>query len=185
MKMTAIRIAALSLIAITMTFLRTAGAVIIDFESAPLGSDQTANYFEDGFRLSTVIGEYDINMSDSFIGNGQYLALERTQQGSQQSRIRIDMYGSLFNFESLVSSSFGGRITFSDGGTELFGDFISEPVTVLFAGHTNLTWIELSSRSNDYLRVDNISFSVPEPTLLILSSIGLACLGAIRLIRHA
>ncbi len=184
MKTTVSRFAALSLIAITMTFMQSAGAVIIDFESAPLGADQTASYYEDGFRLSTVVGEYDINISDSFIGDGQYLALERTQQGSQQSRIRIDMYGSLFNFESLVSSSFGGRITFSDGATELFGDFVSEPVTVSFSGHTNLTWIELSSRSNDYLRVDNISFSVPEPTLLVLSSIGLICLGTVRLLRR-
>ncbi|MCU7844520.1 MAG: hypothetical protein KZQ93_11840 [Candidatus Thiodiazotropha sp. (ex Monitilora ramsayi)] len=184
MKMTTNGLAALLLVVVTTAFIQTAGAAIIDFESAALGTDQTSNYLEDGFRLSSVVGDYDIYPSDSFIGDGQYLALERTD-GLLQSTVRIDMFGSLFNFESLVSSSFGGRISFSDGGTELFGDFVTEPVTVAFPGHTNLTWIELTSRSNDFFRIDNITLSVPEPSLLILSAAGLFCLGLVRLGRQA
>jgi hypothetical protein len=170
---------ALVLFAAGMTCLQSAGAAIIDFESAALGTDQTATYVEDGFRVTAMVGDYDIYASDSFIGDGQYLALERTST-LEQSSVRIDMFGSLFDFESLVSSSFGGRITFSDGTSELFGDFVTEPVTVALSGHTGLTWIELSSRSNDFLRVDNISFSVPEPSLFLLSMLGLACLGLVR-----
>lgn len=165
---------------LSLLFVYTAHATVIDFESATLGTDQTNNYIEDGFRLSTVVGDYDIYPSDAFIGEGRYLALERTDT-LEQSKVRIDMFGGLFDFVSLMSSSFGGRISFSDGTSELFGDFLSEPVTVAFSGHTNLTWIELSSRSNDFLRVDNITFCVPEPSRLILAAFGLAGLGFARL----
>jgi hypothetical protein len=185
MSKTVSQVAALWLFAIVMTCTQSAWAVVIDFESAPIGTDQTSIYLEEGFRLTTIVGDYDIYASDSFIGDGQYLALERTNSGTEQSRVRIDMFGALFNFESLLSSSFGGRITFSDGATELFGDFISEPVTVAFSGHTNLSWIELSSRSNDYLRVDNINLSVPEPRLLFITSLGLVCLASVRFGKHA
>lgn len=163
-----------------MALVPTAQAVVIDFESATIGTNQTASYLEDGFRLTSVVGEYDVNPSDSFIGDGQYLALERTNS-LDQSKVRIDMFGALFDFQSLVSSSFGGRIAFSDGTSELFGDFSTQPVMVTFSGHTNLTWIELSSRSNDFLRVDNITFSVPEPSALVLIAIGLTGLGITRL----
>jgi hypothetical protein len=182
MKMITNLLTLLLFVMVNMTYMQTAGAVVIDFESAPLGTDQTATYLEDGFRISVVVGDYDIYPSDSFIGAGQYLALERTDD-LEQSKIRIDLFGSLFNFESLVSSSFGGRISFSDGTTELFGDFPTEPVMVAYSGHTNLTWIELSSRSNDFLRLDNIVFSVPEPSLPGLLMISMACLGYIRLRR--
>ncbi len=50
-------------------------------------------------------------------------------------------------------------------------------VTVAFSGHTNLTWIELSSRSNDFFRVDNITFNIPEPSILALTALGLTGLG--------
>ncbi|MCU7851533.1 MAG: PEP-CTERM sorting domain-containing protein [Candidatus Thiodiazotropha sp. (ex Monitilora ramsayi)] len=176
--------AAILLLAGSMALIPAAQAVVIDFESAIIGTDQTANYFEDGFRLSSIVGDYDVNPSDPFIGDGQYLALERTDD-LDQSKVRIDMFGALFDFESLVSSSFGGRITFSDGTSELFGDFPTQPVTVAFSGHTNLTWIELSSRSNDFLRVDNITFSVPEPSALVLMALGLTGVGFARLRKTA
>ncbi len=180
MKKTSYRLSVMLLVTVSMTFMHAAQAVVIDFESATIGTDQTANYIEDGFQLSVLVGDYDMNPSDSFIGDGQYLALERTNNGIEQSTVKIDMFGALFDFQSLVSSSFGGRITFSDGTSELFGDFLSEPVTVAFSGHTNLTWIELSSRSNDFFRVDNLTFNIPEPSILALTALGLTGVGFAR-----
>ncbi|RLJ17358.1 hypothetical protein DJ031_13585 [bacterium endosymbiont of Escarpia laminata] len=50
MKKTSYGLSVMLLVTVSMTFMHAAQAVVIDFESATIGTDQTANYIEDGFR---------------------------------------------------------------------------------------------------------------------------------------
>src|SRR3989344_634769 len=127
-----------------------AAIVVIDFDSATTGSLLTADYLEDGYKMQSLSGHYDI-FSAGGTGNTQYLGLDTVVGPSSVVRF-TNIAGENFNLLSLdvmytpdpnfplfeqqtITSSAGGSMSLSAAGIQNF----SGP------GWTNLAWINISS----------------------------------------
>ena len=127
-----------------------AAIVVIDFDSATTGGLLTADYLEDGYKMQSLSGHYDINSAGG-TGNTQYLGLD-TVVGPSSVVYFTNIAGENFNLLSLdvmytpdpnfplfeqqtITSSAGGSMSLSAAGIQNF----SGP------GWTNLAWINISS----------------------------------------
>src|SRR3989344_3001367 len=124
-----------------------AAIVVIDFDSATTGGLLTADYLEDGYKMQSLSGHYDI-VAAGGTGNTQYLGLDTVSSsvsvvrftniaGENFDLLSLDvMYTPSPNFEDqIVTSSAGGGMLLSAAGIQYF----SGP------SWTNLAWINISS----------------------------------------
>lgn len=155
-----------------------AAPVTIDFGGATPGTLLTAGYIEDGFRMDSVSGHYDI-FSNGGTGNSPYLGLDRigltdsivefTHTGGQLfNLLSLDvMYAANPNFGEfqILTSSAGGNVLLSTTGIQTF----SGP------SWTNLSWIRLNGQVDvEYPGFDSITLqTVPIPATFWLFGSGL------------
>jgi len=124
-----------------------AAIVVIDFDSATTGGLLTADYLEDGYKMQSLSGHYDI-VAAGGTGNTQYLGLDTVSSsvsvvrftniaGENFDLLSLDvMYTPSPNFEDqIVTSSAGGGMLLSAAGIQYF----SGP------SWTNLSWIDIRS----------------------------------------
>src|SRR3989344_1709335 len=124
-----------------------AAIVVIDFDSATTGGLLTADYLEDGYKMQSLSGHYDI-VAAGGTGHTQYLGLDTVSSsvsvvrftniaGENFDLLSLDvMYTPSPNFEDqIVTSSAGGGMLLSAAGIQYF----SGP------SWTNLSWIDIRS----------------------------------------
>lgn len=164
----------------------TASAIILDFDSAAQSTFQTGAYVEDGFQITRLDGHYDIFGGGT--GGTNYFNIDTVGDATYglTSTMRIESLSGIFSLNSLdvilanglldgtLTSSNGGSATLSVAGNWTFGG----------ATWTDISWFEFSVGPDygglaKYAGIDTIdvSVSVPEPTILMLLSLGFALIG--------
>jgi hypothetical protein len=174
------------------TFASTAGAVIIDFESA-----LTFPYTEDGFLFQQTAGSSfsfsaNGNPSTSFDGGSVIPNIGDTVTVTQ-------IGGGLFTFDSFDAASFVDNFSttrfdffgiVAGSQTELFADFSLNDstwanFTPLFAAAIDTLFISVDQQGSTALAMDNFSLTsavsvVPAPVTLAIFGLGLVGLGCSR-----
>jgi hypothetical protein len=156
-------------------------SLTLDFDAALSGGLLTADYVESGMRMSVVQGHYDLAdgsaQIDTFAGGA--------------STVKFDRWGGAFDFFSLLIDSWDPHpdglapdelayVTSSNGGYVS----ISNAGAMSFTGPlwSNVSWVELSvidpnhrtgDTQQDNLVFDNIRYGVPEPSSVLLMSLGI------------
>ena len=182
----------LSLSAIFLLTPISAMATVIDFEGvAAAGTVMQVgqNYVEDGYNLFNPGGATNAVVVSQSTGNNtsgsDFYGWNNIAENNPVTLTNIA--GDPFNFISLdVGSIFSPNpVSFDIIGRLVGGGTVTESIVNVGAfvsvtlGWTNLTSVDFNYASGEFPAIDNLllSSSVPEPTILILLSLGLVGLG--------
>lgn len=157
-------------------------ATVIDFNSASIGVFLTEDYTEDGYRVQSTAGHYDILIGEDEPGNTNYLNIDTALTGPI-STARIDYFGELFDLLSLDVVDAGGTLTSSAGGTLDLASTGAKSFSG--ADWSNLEWVDFTTIEppEALTGIDNIALqpseaaTVPEYSSLFVP--GLLALGIV------
>lgn len=171
-----------------------AATITLDFDSAIPGVLLEDDYFEDGSRMSLPNSEhYDLISGE--------VQIDTFALGFTTSTLRFDSFGKSFDFlsvdvtlwEKINDPGSGSGEEFAFVTSSAGGYFDITDIGLLnFAGPdwTDIYWVDFSLRDpipdpeQDDLRIDNLKFNVPEPSVMFLVVAGLAAVVAVVVVRR-
>ena len=160
----------------TICTLPAANAAVIDFNSATPRMDLTAPYFEDGVRMDSLTGHYDI-LSGITPGATNFLNIDFDTTSGTASTVRFTFVsGVLFDLLSLdfIVDIGGGTLTTSNGGVVDFALLSIGPQNFFGPLFTNLAFVDFSTTGAG-IGVDTINLKpVSEPGSIGLLGLALA-----------